>query len=62
MIKRISYIILIVVTTLLFFYSEKQHHLDTGDYVILVHGLGRTKQSMASLEDFFTAKGFSVIS
>jgi triacylglycerol lipase len=43
------------------FFSPAQSWAETGDYVVLLHGIGRTKVTMTLLEVYLSGRGYEVI-
>lgn len=58
---RVIYLFLLINTFFACTRQEPDINSGVGDYVILLHGLGRSSKSMAKLENRFRAEGFEVI-
>lgn len=42
-------------------HADNQNPMGQGDYVVLLHGMGRTTRSMQKIEKLFLANGFQVV-
>ncbi len=53
--------VIIILVMFLVFLLPLPACADKGDYVVLLHGIGRTKDSMQEMEEVLTQRGYSVI-
>jgi len=62
--NKVYFLLIVISITIVFlFFSPGGHseNVNNGDYVILLHGMGRTSFSMNDLEESLSDKGYQVI-